>query len=167
VKKLFVPLFWLTLVNSANAQVVKPVDVFFKLCMGALGDLSQGEASAQNLGFAPATEEQKKTLLRRGSLGSVYVGDGLAVVLEKGGLCTIFAHTEDRTAVQEDLKKALPPPSTPFKVSEEPIGGNSNVTGTVYRLTLPTGPFADWIFSSYAQPGKYNVAISMQIRRKE
>lgn len=153
--------------TNAMAQGTKPVDGFFKVCMGSLGNISQAEASAQKLGFVPATEEQKQTLLRPGSVGSVYVGDGLAIALEQGGLCTIFAHADDRTAVQEELRKALPPPSTPFKVREEPIGGNANVTGTVYHLALPTGPFADWVFSAYNQPGKFNVAISMQVQRKE
>lgn len=166
-KKLCISLLGLAFANGADAQVVKPIDSFFKVCMGALGNVSQGEVSAQKLGLSPATDEQKQTLLRHGSAGSVYVGEGLAIVLEQGGLCTVFAHADDRATVQEELKKALPPPSTPFKVSEEPIGGNPNVTGSVYHLALPTGPFADWIFSSYSLPGKYNVAISMQVRRKE
>lgn len=166
-KKIFVSLIFMISTSSVIAQGMKPVDGFFKVCMGSLGNQSQGEESAQKLGFVPATEEQKQNLLRRGSVGSVYVSGGLALVLEQGGLCTIFAQVDDRAAVQEELKKALPPSSTPFKVSEEPIGGNAHVTGTVYHLALPTGPFADWVFSAYNQPGTYNVAISMQVRRKE
>lgn len=166
-KKIFISSLFLVSMVNAMAQGTKPVDGFFKICMGSLGNQGQGEASAQKLGFLPATDEQEKSLLRRGSVGSVYVGDGLVVVLQQGGLCTIFAHADDRSAVQDDLKKALPPPSGPFKVTEEPINGNANVTGTVYHLTLPTGPFADWVISSYNRPGKYNIAISMQVLRKE
>lgn len=166
-KKIFFSLIFMIATSSVIAQDMKPVDVFFKVCMGSLGNQSKGEESAQQLGLGPATDEQTKNLLRRGSVGSVYVGDGLAIVLEQGGLCTVFAHADDRAAVQQELKNALPPPSTPFKVSEELIGGNANVTGTVYHLALPTGPFADWVFSAYNQSGKYNVVISMQVRRKE
>lgn len=163
--KILISLFFLSFAVNASAQVTKSVDRFFKVCMGSLGNQGQGEESAQKLGLSLANEEQKQILLRRGATGSVYVDEGLAIVLEQDGLCTIFAYADDRKAVQDDLRKALPPPSTPFKVNEEPISGNPNVTGTVYHLVLPTGPFADWIFSSYSQPGKYNIAISMQVRR--
>jgi hypothetical protein len=104
--------------------------------------------------------------VRSGADGSVFVGDGLAVVFETGGLCTIFARADDGAVVQAELKKALPPPSTPFKVVEEPIVRNPDMTSTAYHLMLPNGPFADWVFSAFSKPGTYNVAISLQLRKK-
>lgn len=113
--KVVLPLFLLVFMESASAQVLRPVDSFFKVCMGSLGHQSQGEEIAQKLGLIPVAEEEKKALLRSGAAGSVYVGDGVAVVLEAGGLCTIWAYAEDKNVVQEELKNALPPSSTPFK----------------------------------------------------
>jgi hypothetical protein len=152
--------------ESAGAQVLSPVESFFKVCMGSLGNQNQGEEIAQKLGLTPVAEEEKKALLRSGAAGSVYVGDRVADVLEAGGLCTVWAYAEDKNVVQEDLKNALPPSSTPFKVSTESIGDIPDVKTTVYHLVLPTGPFADWVLSTNNRPGKYNVAISLQLRPK-
>lgn len=160
------PLLLLAFMKSAGAQVLSPVGSFLKVCMGSLGNQSQGEEVAQKLGLIPVAEEEKKALLRSGAPGSVYVGDGVAVVLEASGLCTVWAYAEDKNVVQEDLKNALPPASTPFKVSTESISDTPDGKTTVYHLVLPTGPFADWVLSTNNRPGKYNVAISLQLRRK-
>jgi len=149
----------------AYAQALKPVDAFFKVCMGSLGNQRQGEQVARTLGLVLASEEDNKTLLRGGTTGSVYVGDRIAVILEATGLCTVMAYAADKTIVQQDLKKSLPPPSSPFTVATEILADSGDVTSTVYHLSLPTGPFADWIISNYHRSGKYNLAISLQIRR--
>lgn len=55
--------------ESAGAQVLRPVDSFFKVCMGSLGHQSQGEEIAQKLGLIPVAEEEKKAfcaVVRRG-----------------------------------------------------------------------------------------------------
>jgi len=163
-KSIFMASLCMIFMADAAAQDTSAVDGFFKVCMGALGNQDSGEAIARKLGFVPASAEQKQTLLREGAAGAAYTGEKMAIVLERDGLCTVYAHTNDQAALQAQLKKALPPPSTLFKVSEEPVNRHSDVTGMVYHLALPTRPFADWIFSAYNRPGKYNIAISMQLR---
>lgn len=150
--------------NSAQAGDPNVVRGFMSICMNSLGDELRGVDNAKSFGLTALDGLQKAEVLRKGAGGSALEGAGMTVTIERNGMCTVFARVDDPKAIHDALKKELPPPTTPFKVNVEQLQGSPDTLTTVYHLVLPTRPFADWIFSAYEKPGRFNVAITMQLK---
>lgn len=140
-----------------------PVKAFVETCMRTLGNPDAVRTAALGHGFKVAPPQHKASLMRKGGEGEVYAARELALVVERGRrLCTVFAKSDDPEATGAQLKSWLPPPSTPFKVTTEDVGGTSTQSTVMHRISKDGKPFAAWVFSTYKGSGPFNVAITLQ-----
>lgn len=143
----------------------EPSQLFMGICMNSLGNKESAEQNALKIGLSKDLSESSKALMQ-GDSNSVVFSDGkVAAVIAGSGLCTIFASSVDPEVDHQKLKAQLPPATTPFKVEHKLLQSDGSTETHVYQLTLPTRPFADWVFSKYRGQSKYNIAISFQLKK--